>query len=112
MNGQESTQLINTMHTLISNSNGWEQVTKFFCVNRTGKIYFDNARQEVLDSGNQGYATMIMVALQNMAERIEDANEEADNADVNKLQSKIYKLESENRKLKSRIDGIQKLLGE
>lgn len=109
---KESDELIKTIHSLISANNSWESVAEFFNTNKIGKQYFEDAREEVLESGNQGYSTMIIIALRNMCERIEDAIADEENGDVSILHSKIYSLESENRKLKRKLEDIQRIFGE
>ena len=79
---KESDELINTINSLISGNNAWEEIKEVFDTDKIGNKYFEDARKEVLESGNQGYSMMVVVALRNMCDR-------------------IYDLESENRKLKN-----------
>ena len=50
---------------------------------------------------------MFEIAIENMAEYIDD-HEEDETTDVDKLRSRIYSLESENRKLKMKLENITK----
>lgn len=52
---------------------------------------------------------MFVIAIEKMAEYIEDHQDDED-TDVSKLQSRIYNLESENRKLKMRLENITKVV--
>ena len=61
-----------------------------------------------MDSGNQSLAVMFAIAIENMAEFIDDYKDEQA-TDVDELKSRIYSLESENRKLKMKLENITKV---
>ena len=71
--------------------------------------YFEKAKDEVLDSGNQSLAVIFEIAIENMAEFIDDHKDD-ETTDVDKLRSRIYSLESENRKLKMKLENITKVI--
>ena len=108
--GKEGIALENTIGKLIGRHNVLCTVEEKFAENEIAKEYFERARDEVLDSGNQSYSVMLGIAIENMAEFIDDHREEENNSDIEKLKSRIYALESENRKLKSTLDEINRIL--
>ena len=108
---QESDALKNTISSLVSGNNAWEFTLKFFSNDKIGKKYFEDAKQEVLDVNSISYSAIVIIALENMSERIQDAIDyENHNTDIDALHSKIYKLESENRKLTNKIKEIEEIL--
>lgn len=107
--GKEGEELERKISHLIGRHNVLCRIEEVFDRNKTVSEYFENAREEVLDAGNQSLASMFVIAIENMAEYIED-HENEDTADVNKLQSRIYNLESENRKLKMKLENITKVV--
>jgi hypothetical protein len=111
MHKEESDTLINTVTSLVSSNNAWESVLKFFNNDKIGKGYLEKARREVFDN-NQEYSIMIITALEDMSERIQDAIDDEDNMDNNKLRNEIYKLESENTKLKKKLYNIKNAMYE
>lgn len=107
--GKEGEELERKISHLIGRHNVLCRIEEVFDRNKTVREYFENAREEVLDSGNQSLASMFVIAIESMAEYIED-HENEDTTDVDKLQSRIYSLESENRKLKMRLENITKVV--
>lgn len=105
--GKEGQELENTISRLIGRHNVLCQIEEKFTENKIASEYFENAREEVLDSGNQSLAVMFAIAIENMAEFIND-HEDDEITDIDKLQSQIYSLESENRKLKMKLENITK----
>lgn len=106
--GNEGQELERTIRKLIGRHNVLCNVEKIFSNNKVANAYFKNAMNEVLESGNQSYAVALEIAIENMAEFIEDHIDEEADSDVDKLKSRIYALESENRKLKMKLENITK----
>ena len=104
---EESERIKRQYSSLISRHNVLCSIEDIFTKNATANLYFEKARDEVLDSGNQSLASMFVIAIENMAEYIKD-NEDEDDQDKDILLSRIYSLESENRKLKMKLDNIAK----
>ena len=106
---KEGEELKNTISRLIGRHNVLCRIEEVFAKNKIATDYFEWARDEVFDSGNQSLASMFVIAIEKMAEYIED-HQDDENTDVNKLQSRIYSLESENRKLNMRLENITKAI--
>lgn len=104
--GKEGQELEKTISRLIGSHNVLCTIEEKFAENKVASEYFEKAREEVLDSGNQSLAVMFAIAIENMAEFIEDHEDDEEITDVDKLQYRIYDLESENRKLKAKLDKI------
>ena len=104
---EESNRLEKLYSSLIGRHSVLCSIEKVFTKNTTANLYFEKARDEVLESGNQSLASMFVIAIENMAEYIKD-NEDEEDPDKDKLLSRIYSLESENRKLKMKLDNITK----
>ena len=107
--GKEGQELEKTISKLIGRHNVLCNIEKIFTENEIASEYFEKAKDEVLDSGNQSLAVMFEIAIENMAEFIDD-HEEDETTDVDKLRSRIYSLESENRKLKMKLENITKVV--
>lgn len=105
--GKEGQELEKTISKLIGRHNVLCNIEKIFAENEIASEFFEKAKDEVLDSGNQSLAVMFEIAIENMAEFIND-HEEDETTDVDKLRSRIYSLESENRKLKMKLENIIK----
>ena len=105
--GKEGQELEKTISKLIGRHNVLCNIEKIFTENEIASEFFEKAKDEVLDSGNQSLAVMFEIAIENMAEFIDD-HEEDETTDVDKLRSRIYSLESENRKLKMKLENIIK----
>lgn len=105
--GKEGEELERKISRLIGRHNVLCRIEEVFTKNKIATDYFEWARDEVIDSGNQSLASMFVIAIEKMAEYIED-HQDDENTDVNKLHSRIYSLESENRKLKMRLENITK----
>lgn len=104
----ESENIIETISKLISRHNVLCAIEDAFAKNKTASEYFQIAKNEVLESGNQSYGSMFAIAIESMSEFIED-HEDEEVTDIDKLQYRIYNLESENRKLKAKLDEIIKV---
>lgn len=104
---EESNRLEKLYSSLIGRHNVLCRIEEVFTKNVTANLYFEKARDEVLESGNQSLASMFVIAIENMAEYIKD-NEDEEDPDRDGLLSKIYYLESENRKLKMKLENIAK----
>ena len=107
--GKEGQELEKTISRLIGRHNVLCKIEEKFTENKIASEYFENAREEVLDSGNQSLAVMFSIAIENMAEFIDDHKDD-EITDVDKLRSRIYSLESENRKLKMKLENITKVV--
>ena len=107
MYGKEGQELEKTISKLIGRHNVLCNIEKIFSENEIASEFFEKAKDEVLDSGNQSLAVIFEIAIENMAEFIDD-HEEDETTDVDKLRSRIYSLESENRKLKMKLENITK----
>lgn len=105
--GKEGQELEKTISKLIGRHNVLCNIEKIFTENEIASEYFEKAKDEVLDSGNQSLAVMFEIAIENMAEFIDDHEDDETN-DVDKLRIRIYSLESENRKLKMKLENITK----
>lgn len=103
--GKEGQELEKTISRLIGRHNVLCDIEKVFAENEVASKYFEKARDEVLDSGNQSLASMFVIAIKNMAEFIED-HEDDESTDIDMLQSRIYSLESKNRRLKMKLENI------
>lgn len=110
--GKEGQELEKTISRLIGRHNVLCRIEKVFAENEIANKYFEKAKEEVLDSGNQSLAVMFEIAIENMTEFIGDHEDDETPTDVDKLQYRIYNLESENRKLKMRLDNITKVVNE
>lgn len=106
--GKEGQELEKTISRLIGRHNVLCKIEEEFTENKIASEYFENAREEVLDSGNQSLAVMFAIAIENMAEFIDDYKDEQA-TDVDELKSRIYSLESENKKLKMKLENITKV---
>ena len=106
--GKEGQELEKTISKLIGRHNVLCDVEEFFTKNKVANEYFKEAKDEVLGLGNQSYSSMLVIAIKNMVEFIEDQNEV--DTDVEKLRLRIYDLESENRRLKTTLGSINKIL--
>lgn len=104
---KESTELEKLYSKLIGRHNMLCSIEKTFEENKTLPNFFEEAKEEVLDSGNQSISSMYVIALNNIARNIED-NEDTPKED--ELLLKVYALESENRKLKSKLEEIKKII--
>ena len=106
--GKEGQELEKTISKLIGRHNVLCDVEEFFTNNKVANEYFKEAKDEVLGSCNQSYSSMLVIAIKNMVEFIKDQNEV--DTDVEKLRLRIYDLESENRRLKTTLGSINKIL--
>lgn len=104
---EESEKLEKLYSKLIGRHNLLCAIEEVFEKDKILSRYFEEAKREVLDSGNQSISSMYVIALEAMAQELKD-NEETPKED--ELLSKIYKLESENRKLKMKLEEIKKII--
>lgn len=107
--GKEGQELEETISRLIGRHNVLCKIEEKFTENKIASEYFENARDEVLDSGNHSLAVMFAIAIENMAEFIDDYKDD-EATDIDKLKRRIYSLESENRKLKMKLENITKVV--
>ena len=72
---KQGEELKSTISNLISSHNTLCSIEEAFQKNKYAKQYFEDARREVLDSGNQSLAVMYAIAIENMSNFIEDNQE-------------------------------------
>ena len=106
--GKEGQELEKTISKLIGRHNVLCDVEEFFAKNKVANEYFKEAKDEILGLGNQSYSSILVIGIKNMVEFIEDQNKV--DTDVEKLRLRIYDLESENRRLKTTLGSINKIL--
>lgn len=104
---EESEKLERLYSKLIGRHNLLCAIEEVFEKDKILSRYFEEAKREVLDSGNQSISSMYVIALENLAEKLENIEEPKEEIE---LLSKIYKLESENRKLKMKLEEIKKII--
>lgn len=71
----ESDQIENLISKLIGRHNVLCEIEKVFTENKIANKYFENAQNKVLDSGNASLASMFVIAIKDMAKRIDDLEE-------------------------------------
>lgn len=109
--GKESKEMEEQLSHFICEHNLLVDILKVFEENRTAKEFFENAREEVLDSGNAGLNSMYVIALENLASKAKAyLDDEYEVTDTDKLNSRIWALEKENRMLKMKVESIEKIL--
>jgi len=72
---KQGEELKSTISNLISSHNTLCSIEEAFQENKYAKQYFEDARQKVLESGNQSLAAMYAIAIENMSKFIEDSQE-------------------------------------
>ena len=102
----EENKIKSKINTLISSHNVLCDIMNVFDKNRIAHEYFESARYEVLESGNQSLSSMCVRAIDNMAD---DANEN-NKCDNDEVLTKIHSLERENRILKSKLESVMNVL--
>lgn len=107
IHSKEGDELKNKINMLIGRHNVLCRVEEAFSKSKRATEYFERARDEVYESGNQSYASMLSIAIQTMANAIDDQEEDSD---IDELQIRIWKLESENRKLKMALEEATKMI--
>lgn len=109
--GKESEELENKIRHLIGRHNVLCRIEEAFKRNKVALAYFNEAREEVLESGNYSVASMYAIAIDGMSNRLNDLEEdEKETADINILRNRIYLLEAQNRKLTTKIENITKVV--
>lgn len=78
-------------------------IERTFANNEVASRYYEEAKTEVLDSGNCSMGSIFAIAIKNMAR---DIHENEEDNDIDKLYSKIHELQSENRQLKQALNDI------
>lgn len=104
---KESDELEKKISKLIGRHNVLCRVEEAFAKNERATEHFERAKDEVYASGNQSYASMLSIAIETMADAIDDQEEDPD---IASLQIKIWTLESENRKLKMALEEVTKMV--
>lgn len=107
----ESNKIQRQLSEFICSHNMLSDILEVFEQNETAKNYFEEAKDEVLESGNQSLSSMYAIALENLIKDAEYYQEDKNEAsEVDKYKSKIRELERENRILKTKIENIEKVL--
>ncbi len=108
---KESDSMEKQLHNFVSEHNLLADILNVFNENDTAKQFFEEAREEVLESGNCGLNTMYVIALRNLIAKVEAyMEEEWDETNVDKLNSQIWQLERENRVLNAKLDKLSEIL--
>ncbi len=102
---KEFNDIKNTLNSLISANNTLQRIIEVFNTDPIIKEYFDKAEEEVLESGNQSLASMMCIALENMAYDIKDYRkyEVSDEAGI------IEHLKAENTHLREKYNKLKTL---
>lgn len=109
--GQESNEMQKQLSNFVCEHNLLTDILEVFKENKIAKEFFEEARDEVLESGNAGLNSMYVIALENLISKAEAyLEDEYESTEVDKLKSKIYALEKENRILKMKVEAIEKIL--
>lgn len=108
---KESEEMRQQLSNFICEHNMLTDIIKIFEENKTAKQFFEEAREEVLESGNSSLSSMYVIALKNLITKAEAyIEEENETTDLDKLHNKIWKLERENRILKTKVETIEEIL--
>lgn len=103
----ESDKMKNMYSTLISSHNTLCDIERVFVENEIAKEYFDEAENDVLSSGNCGLSTMIVIAIERMADDISDYRDDEEKMDSALSTLREMKtLREENQKLKLTLENI------
>ena len=105
MYGKESQELEKLYSKLIGRHNVLCSIEKVFEEDEVAGRYFEKAKEEVLESGNQSLSSMFVIALKDMIEYIKESDSK-EAVDRDALKMRVYDLECENRKLRSKLDSI------
>jgi cell shape-determining protein MreC len=105
---KESKEYQDKLSYLISRHNMLCSIEKAFNDNPEALRCFNEAVEEVLESGNQSISSMFAIAIERLSEKAEAY--EKDNPDVSVLKSIIHKLEAENTNLRARLDMVAELV--
>ena len=102
ISSQEKDKLKNQINSIISIHNMFCDIELVFMEDIIARGYFEEARKEVQSCGNAGLSMIYRVAIKNMTARLADLESDLEIDDeVETLRTRIYQLESENRKLRS-----------
>lgn len=107
MSHEESQKIENIINRLVGRHNVLCRIEKVFYENEIANEYFEKAHNEVIDSGNASLASMFVIAIENMTE---DIQRDKSSDTIDSLYAKISFLESENRRLISKIESIKKII--
>lgn len=117
MYSKESDKLQKDISNLISGYNCFADITKVFNENPILGEFFENARNEVIESGNASLSVMMRIALEEMSSTIKSLREEVDDLETvvesckyESLQAEVRKLQRENNGLRERIEQARKTL--
>ena len=106
---KESKEYQDRLSYLIGRHNVLCSIEKAFNNNPEALKCFNEAVEEVLDSGNQSVSSMFALAIENMADKLENYDEEI-NPDIDAVRTKIRQLETENNNLRAKLDSIAMLV--
>lgn len=71
MNHIESEQLLKTIDTLISKSNGWDRIDTFFETNPQIQTIYQKAQTECFSNGAYGKATIFIEAIEQLLDLVD-----------------------------------------
>lgn len=106
---KESKEYQDRLSYLIGRHNVLCGIEKAFNNNPEALKNFNEAVEEVLDSGNQSMSSMFALAIEKMADKLQDYDEEI-NPDIEAMRTKIRQLETENNSLRAKLDSIAMLV--
>lgn len=109
---KESEELENKIGELIRSHNLLASITAVFEKDKYAKQAFEDAKEEVLASGNCSLSSMYAIALKNLIYKAKAYDkEETRNSEASLYLNRIAELEKENRILKGKLDNIEAVLG-
>ena len=104
---KDSMDMMNMYSKLIERHNVLCSIEKEFEHNKVAKRYIDKAFEETYINGNHGMDYVMVTAIQNMTDRIREADSKGD---VDSMKEKLKELEKENMKLKFKLALISVLI--
>lgn len=109
--GKEAQEMEDQYSHLIGRHNVLCKVEEAFSENTTAAEFLEKAREEVLDSGNYSYASILEIAIKEMGYEINAyENETEKTTDFDMLKRENHMLQSENKRLKEIIRNAHEFL--
>lgn len=115
---EKSKELINSIHSLISGNNSWEDIKMFFEKNEVLQKYYKPIKEEMNKAGNYGYSVGVISTLEEIIEELSDYQNEENgiNSTCQKskeeLEKELIKTKKENTELKKENDVLQQELND